>query len=319
MTRHTVAIVAPDGVSPFHLAVPCAVFAEDHPGGPAFRCLVCRLERGPIATTAGFRIDAAFDLDALDQAQTIIVPTWPDPDRQPPAALLDALRRAHGRGAQVVGLCLGTYVLAAAGLLDGRRATTHWVAADDFARRFPRVHLDPDVLYVDEGQILTSAGTAAGLDCCLYLLRRMAGIEAANRVARRLVVPPHRTGGQAQFIPRPLPADSRTSGLSDLIAWTRAHLDQPHDLDTLAERARMSRRTFTRHFRQMTGMTVLGWLLNERLALSQHLLETTDRSIELVAEEAGFGSAMSFRHHFRLAFGVSPTTWRRTFRGDAAT
>jgi transcriptional regulator GlxA family with amidase domain len=319
MPVHTVAIVAPDGISPFHLAVPCAVFAEDHPGGPAFRCLVCALDAGPIETTAGFSITTPYGLDALDQAQTIIVPTWPDPDRQPPGVLLDALGAAHRRGAQVVGLCLGTYVLAAAGLLDGLRATTHWAVADDFARRFPRVRLDPDVLYVDEGQVLTSAGTAAGLDCCLHLLRRMEGIEAANRVARRLVVPPHRTGGQAQFIPRPLPANSRTSGLSELIAWTRARLDQPHDLDSLAERAHMSRRTFTRHFRQMTGMSVLDWLLNERLALSQHLLETSDRSIELVAEQAGFGSAMSLRHHFRLAFGVSPTAWRRTFRGDGPT
>jgi len=206
-------------------------------------------------------------------------------------------------------------VLADAGLLDGRRATTHWAAAQAFAQRYPTVMLDADVLYVEDGPILTSAGTAAGIDCCLHLLRQRYGGEIANRVARRLVTPPHRQGGQAQFIEQPLPAHPRDSRLADLLDWVRAHLDQPHSLDSLAARALMSRRTFTRHFRHITGTTVGDWLLGERLALSQRLLETTDQPVERIAALAGFGSPVSLRQHFGRAFGVSPSAWRQTFRG----
>lgn len=316
MPDHTVAVVASDRISPFHLAVPCAVFGDRHPGCPPFRCLVCAGDAGLLTTTAGFTIDTPYGLEALGLAETVIVPSWRDPDERPSPALLNALTDAYHRGAFIVGLCLGAYVLAEAGLLDGLAATTHWAFADDFARRFPQVRTNPDVLYVDEGQILTSAGTAAGLDCCLHLLRRVVGVEAANAVARRLVVPPHREGGQAQYIPRPLPVSARDSRLSGLIDWVRANPCLPHGIDSLADRAGMSRRSFTRHFRQMTGMTVTDWLLNERLSLAQTLLESTDHSIEAITDLAGFGSAVSLRHHFQKAFGVAPTTWRRTFRGD---
>jgi transcriptional regulator GlxA family with amidase domain len=228
--------------------------------------------------------------------------------------MLEALASAQRRGSQVVGLCLGAYVLAEAGLLDGRRATTHWAYAQDFAQRYPRVSVDANVLYVEDGNLLTSAGTAAGIDCCLHLVRRRCGAEVANSLARRLVVPPHRQGGQAQFIEQPVPATARGSRLAGLIDWLRANLDQAHSLDSLADKALMSRRSFTRHFRQLTGTTVGQWLQDERLALAQRLLETSDRSIEAVSALAGFGSPTSLRLHFRTALGLTPTAWRQTFR-----
>jgi transcriptional regulator GlxA family with amidase domain len=314
MESPIVAVLAFDQISPFHLSVPCVVFGDAHPGVPRFDLRVCAAEAGPLATTAGFRVQVDHGLEALAQADTVIVPSWRDPLERPPQAALDALVAAHAAGAQMVGLCLGAFVLAEAGLLDGRRATTHWAAAPAFARRFPNVVLDADVLYVEDGRVLTSAGTAAGIDCCLYLLRKRYGGDVANRVARRLVTPPHRQGGQAQFIEQPLPLHPRDSRLAGLLDWVRAHIEAPHTLDSLAERALMSRRTFTRHFRQITGNTVGDWLLGERLALCQRLLETTDQSIERIAALAGFGSPVSMRQHFGKAFGVSPTAWRQTFR-----
>jgi transcriptional regulator GlxA family with amidase domain len=212
-----------------------------------------------------------------------------------------------------VGLCLGAYPLAAAGLLNGRRATTHWSVADDFAQRFPRVQVDRDVLYVDEGDVVTSAGTAAGIDCCLHLVRQLHGAEIANRLARRLVVAPHRAGGQAQFIEQPIPAAASDSRLASLIDQVRGSLSEAHSVDSMAARAAMSRRTFTRHFRQWTGTTPMDWLTSERVALAQRLLETTEASIERVAELSGLGSATSLRQHFRNSFGVAPGTWRKSF------
>ena len=317
MPIHTFAVIAFDHLSPFHLSVPCLVFgetrAEKFPGVPEFDVRVCAVSPGELASTAGFAVTIPFGLEALASAHTVIVPSWPDPRQTAPQALCDALRMAHARGATIVGLCLGAYVLAQAGLLDGRRATTHWVHAADFAQRFPAVNVDANVLYVDDGEILTSAGTAAGLDCCLYLLRRMYGATYANHVARRLVVSPHRPGGQAQFIEQPLPVTANHSRLSELIAWVRANLHLPHSLDSLAARSLMSRRTFTRHFRQIVGSSVTAWLLAERLAEAQRLLESTDQSIEQIAEHVGFGSTVSFRLQFRQAFGVSPRDWRATF------
>ncbi|MBA4287028.1 MAG: AraC family transcriptional regulator [Xanthomonadaceae bacterium] len=310
-----IAVVVFDQISPFHLAVPCVVFGDPHPGLPAFDLRVCAVEPGSLMTTAGFRVEIVHGLQALDEADTVIVPSWRDPAEAAPAALLDALRRAERRGARIVGLCLGACVLAEAGLLDGRRATTHWGYAQDFAARYPAVRLDPNVLYVDEGQIVTSAGTAAGIDCCLHMLRMAYGAERANAVARRLVVPPHRQGGQSQFIDQPLPVSMRNSRLGDVIDWLRTHLDQAHTLDALAARALMSRRTFTRQFRLQTGATVGDWLLAERLAFSQRLLETTDQPVERIAQLAGLGSPSSLRAHFQRSFGVSPSQWRRSFKG----
>ncbi|AXF15394.1 helix-turn-helix domain-containing protein [Paraburkholderia caledonica] len=314
---HIVAVIAFDRISPFHLSVPCVVFGEDRSGSgvPGFDFRVCAAETGPLTTTAGFSIAVTHGLEALAEADTIIVPSWRDPAEPPPAALLDALRAAHARGTQLVGLCLGAFVLAAAGILDDRPASTHWAWADDFAGRYPRVRLDRDVLYVDDGNVLTSAGTAAGLDCCLHVLRKMCGAEVANFVARRLVVSPHRQGGQAQYIQQPLPPDVREDRLSGLLDWVCGNLDAPHTLDSLAARALMSRRTFTRRFRLATGTTVGAWLLAQRLTRAQQLLESSDQSVEAIAGIAGFGSAASLRHHFAEAFRTSPSAWRREFRG----
>ena len=315
MSRPAIAVVAFDGISPFHLSVPCVVFGDAHPGMPLFDFKVCAAESGPINTTAGFSLELKHSLSALKTADTIIVPSWRDPAERPPKPLLRALSSAQRRGAQVVGLCLGAYVLADAGLLDGRRATTHWAYAHDFAQRYPAIRVDADVLYVEDGNVLTSAGTAAGIDCCLHMVRQRYGAELANGVARRLVVPPHRQGGQAQYIEQPIPTTARSSRLSELIDWVRANLSQPHTVDSLADHALMSRRTFTRQFRQLMGITVVEWLQTERLALTQRLLESSDHSVDAISALVGFGSPESLRLHFRRAFGVSPMAWRKVFKG----
>ena len=317
MRANTVAVIAFNGISPFHLSVPCAIFGEDrtNAGIPRFELLVCAAEDGALQTTAGFSIETHHGLNKLSKAATIIVPSWRDPAELPPQALLDALRQASQQGARIVGLCLGSFVLAAAGLLDGRPATTHWLWADELARRYPLIRVNPDVLYVDDGEIITSAGTAAGIDCCLHVLRRQYGAKIANDVARRMVVPPHRQGGQAQYIQQPVRHISTIDHFAEVLDWATGNLDKPLSLDMLAERARMSRRTFTRRFRQVMGNTVGEWLLSQRLSLSQQLLETTDSSIELIAERAGFGSTASLRQHFSQAFKISPSNYRREFRG----
>ncbi|MFU7350559.1 GlxA family transcriptional regulator [Pseudomonas paraeruginosa] len=315
MPRQSVAVVAFDRISPFHLSVPCLVFGQEcyDPCAQAFDLRVCAAEPGRLRTTVGFTIEAEAGLEALAEAQTVIVPSWRDPHERPPQALLEALNAARARGAQLVGLCLGAFVLAEAGLLDGRRATTHWMWAEDFAGRFPAVRVEPDVLYIEDDGLLTSAGTVAGIDCCLHLVRQRLGAQTTNHLARRLVVAPHRQGGQAQFIEQPLPDSAQDGRLGELLVWLRQNLDQPHSLDSLARRVLMSRRTFTRHFRQLTGTTVSQWLQAERLALAQRLLETTEHSVQAIAELAGFGSAVSLRQRFSAAFGVPPLGYRRAF------
>ncbi|WP_340647943.1 helix-turn-helix domain-containing protein [Pseudoxanthomonas winnipegensis] len=316
MSPHRIAVVAFDRISPFHLAVPCQVFeSRPEPDLPAFELRVYAAEPGPLRTDAGFSVQPAHGLEGLDGADTVIVPSWRDRDEPAPAVLIDALRRAHAAGAQLVGLCLGTFVLADAGLLDGRPATTHWAALETFARRHPQVRLQPDVLYVDDGDVLTSAGTVAGIDCCLHLVRRLHGAEVANRIARRLVVAPHRQGGQTQYIEQPLPADPGDARLAQVLEWAMTHLDQRLDVDALAARALMSRRTFTRRFRQATGASLGDWLAHQRLARAQRLLETSDLALDRVAAEAGFGSAISLRQRFAATLGTSPSAYRRSFRG----
>lgn len=317
----SVAVLAFPHISPFHLSVPCLVFGDQlgqHAGGQAATalqvdCRVCAEQPGELLTSAGFGLQVSHGLNAFEQADLIIIPSWHDPAEPPSEQLIEALHRAHQRGATIAGLCLGAYVLAAAGLLDGQPATTHWAYAQDFSARYPGVQLNPDVIYIEHGRLVTSAGTAAALDCCLHLVRQRCGAELANRVARRLVIAPHRQGGQAQFIEQPLAIrqrDSRLSGLLDRVVQT---LDQAHSIDTLAQAAAMSRRSFTRHFRQLTGGTFGEWLLAQRLGLSQRLLESGDLPITRIAEQAGFQSVESFRLHFRQKFGVSPLAWRKTF------
>lgn len=317
MPAHTVAVLAFDGISPFHLAVPCAVFGSDcNTGGvQRIRLLVCSIEKGPLQTNAGFAMQTEHGLDAMLSADTIIVPSWNSPHDEPPPLLLAALRQAHARGAQIVGLCLGAFVLAAAGLLDQRTATTHWLCTDELARRYPRVQVNPKVLYVADGKVLTSAGTAAGIDCCLHILRQQCGAEIANHVARRMIVPPHRQGSQAQYIERPLLASPGSERFMEVIEWAGQNLRVTHSLDSLAEKSLMSRRSFTRRFKQATGTTVNLWLRHQRLALAQRFLETTDQSIEVIAELAGFGSTLSLRQHFNQLLNTSPSVYRREFRG----
>lgn len=316
MRQELYAVVAFDGITPFHLSVPCIVFRPDaqHPQQPEPETRVCAATPGPLRTGAGFSLQCDYGLEGLDDAGTVIVPGWPNPDTPPPAELLQALRRAHQRGARIVGFCLGAFVLAAAGLLEGRRATTHWRHAAELARRHPQVQVDPLVLYIDDGDIVTSAGVAAALDCCLHLLRQRYGAEAANHAARRLVVSPNRQGGQAQYIEQPVYNAVGKDRLSQVMEWMAQHPETPHTLDELAARAAMSRRTFTRRFRQKTGLTVGQWLLEQRLALAQRLLESSAHPIERVAEQAGFASPALFRRSFSQAFGVKPSDWRRNFR-----
>lgn len=315
MRRFKVAVVAFDRIRPFHLSVPCAVFGEPAGAEPLFEVRVCAAEPGRLRTQIGFGIEATHGLRGLAQADIVVVPSWRDPREPPPAPLLRALQRAHARGALVVGLCLGAWVLAEAGLLDGRRATTHWRWAERLAESYPRVQVDPNVLYIDEGDVLTSAGTAAGIDCCLHVVRRHAGAEAASRIARHLVVPPHRQGSQAQYIEQPVLEEVGDNPLNRTLQWALRHLDEPHSLDSLAERTAMSRRSFTRHFRRQTGTTVGQWLAAQRLALAQRLLETTEQPVERVAEHAGFGNVLSLRQCFRKSLQTTPSTYRREFRG----
>lgn len=308
-SRYKIAVIAFDGITPFHLSVPGMVFRDT----ATFDLKVCAADPSPLRTTAGFDISTRYGLRALADADIIIVPTWHDDCRPAPAKLLAALRRARQRGARMVGLCLGAFPLAEAGLLDGRRATTHWAFADALTERHPAVAVDREVLYVDDG-VLTSAGVAAGLDCCLHLLRQLCGADVANHVARQLVVAPHRQGGQAQFIERPVPVSGSDDRFAQVLEWVNLHLAHNHSLDALAARAAMSRRNFTRHFRDATGTSFKQWLLNQRVARAQQLLERSELSVELVALEAGFGSALSLHQHFRATLRTSPSAYRKLYR-----
>ncbi|MFH8369559.1 helix-turn-helix domain-containing protein [Streptomyces sp. NPDC018031] len=308
----SVALAVTDGMLQFELSVAYEVFgsAPDAVSVPWYDLRVCGT--GPVRFDR-FLLEPDAGLDRLRHAHTVIVPGWADVDRDPPADLVDAVRAAHEAGARVASLCTGAFVLAAAGLLDGRRATTHWAHTEALAARHPRVEVDPDVLYVDNGSVLTSAGKAAALDLCLHLVRLDHGSSVANATARRLVVPPHRAGGQAQFVTTPVPAQD-DHPLGALLPWVLERLDQPLTVEDLARQARMSSRHLGRHFRAATGTTPLQWLLTQRIRRAQELLETTDESVDLVAEATGMGTATTLRRHFNRTVGVPPDTYRRTFR-----
>ncbi len=315
MSALHVVVIATPGFSPFHFSVPSMVFDKAMPERGLFEVTVCAEQPGTVVSDIGISINVEHGPEQLETADIIIVPFWEHPETRPAPALLDALRRAWQRGAEVAGLCLGAYVLAYAGLLDNRRASTHWEFEQDFARRFPQVRLDSNALYTSDERLITSAGTAAGIDCCLNIVREHYGTALANRVARRMVIPPYREGGQAQFIEHAVPETTRDEQINDLIDFLRRNLDKRHDIDSLAGYAGMSRRTLTRHFIKATGMTVGDWLSAQRLQRSQELLETTVHSIEVVSSLAGYQSPVSFRQSFKARYNVSPSEWRRTFRG----
>ncbi|EOC1287893.1 helix-turn-helix domain-containing protein [Cronobacter muytjensii] len=317
MSALSIAVIATREFSPFHLSVPSMVFDKAMPDAGLFNVEICALEPGVVVSDIGISINVQHGLELLETADIVIVPFWSHPDERPAQTLLTALARAWARGAEVVGLCLGAYVLAYSGLLDNRQASTHWEVEHDFAARFPTVKLDRNALYTRDERLITSAGTAAGIDCCLNIVRERCGTAVANRVARRMVTPPYREGGQAQFIEHAVPVTTRDSKINALMDYLRRNLNIRHDVDTLASRANMSRRTFTRHFAKATGMSVGEWLSAERLQRSQELLETTDHNIGTVAALAGYQSPVSFRQSFKAKFNVSPTEWRRTFRGPA--
>jgi transcriptional regulator GlxA family with amidase domain len=342
-----VAVVALDRVEAFELGVVCEVFGIDRSddGLPTYDFAVVAGEPGPIRCNAGFTIHTPYGLDRLEEADLVAVPAVSDrrrgqvdliPGLSPPPAdrargglalggadsgrfpepLLAALRRAADRGAWVLSVCSGVFVLGEAGLLEGRRCTTHWRHTAELARRYPSAKVDPGVLYVDEQPVITSAGTAAGIDACLHLVRKEQGSRVANGIARRMVVPPHRDGGQAQYIDRPL-AETSGGSLAVVLDWMALNLGRPLTVADLATRAHMSPRTFARRFTQETGTTPLRWLTSQRILLAQQMLEETDETVDAIAEHVGFGNAATLRHHFRAWRDTTPDSYRRLFRGPA--
>jgi transcriptional regulator GlxA family with amidase domain len=315
MKLENVAVVATDGVAPFELGVLCEVFGTDRSdqGLPVYDFVVCAVEPGRVTTSVGFDLVVEHGLDRLEEADLVGVPasgTGPFPGE-----LLDALRAAVDRGARVISLCTGAFILGAAGLLDGRPCTTHWRYSADLQESYPLARVDCDVLYVDAGQVLTSAGTAAGVDLCLHVVRQAQGASVANAIARRMVVPPHREGGQAQYIETPVAMPQSADTLGPVMTWMQQNLDQEMPVADLARRAAMSPRTFARRFRSETGTTPHQWVTQQRLLLAERLLEQSDAPIETVASRAGFGNAAALRHHFAAARGTTPQAYRRTFAG----
>ncbi|AKG45189.1 helix-turn-helix domain-containing protein [Streptomyces sp. JH002] len=321
--REIVAVLLFSGSPMFESSIPLSVFGVDRQdaGVPRYRLLACAGEEGPLRTTGGLELRAPYGLGAISRAGTVIVPAWRSITGPPPAAALAALRRAHSEGARIVGLCTGAFALGAAGLLDGRPATTHWMYAPTLAKRYPSVHVDPRELFVDDGDILTSAGTAAGIDLCLHIVRMDHGPEAAAALARRLVLPTRRGGagngaesGQPRHLDRSLPEDIGADPLAEVVAWALEHLHEQFDVETLAARAYMSRRTFDRRFRSLTGSAPLQWLITQRVLQAQRLLEVSDYSVDEVAGRCGFRSPVALRGHFRRQLGASPAAYRAAYR-----
>ncbi|WP_431900924.1 transcriptional regulator FtrA [Micromonospora chalcea] len=317
MNRATVAVLAYEGMSVFETGIVTEVFGLPRPefDVPWYELTVCAETPGAVRLVGGATLHTDHGLDVFAGAGTLIVPGVADVHADPSPRLTAALRAAHRRGARIVSICSGAFALAGAGLLDGRRATTHWRYADLLARRHPAVRVDPDVLYVDHGDVLTGAGSAAGLDLCVHLVRRDHGPTIANAVARRLVVPPHRDGGQAQFVEAPVPADPGDDRLAASMSWALANLTAEITVARLARQAHMSPRTYLRHFARATGTTPIRWLIDRRVQASLPLLETTSAPIEEVAATVGFETAVTFRHHFTAAMRTSPSAYRRAFTG----
>ena len=309
-----IAVHAFEGVSMFHLSVPQIVFDEvTRQGLGSWRTTLFSERPGSITTAEGYSLGGIAGLDAVTGADLVVVPSWVDDGREPGPSLRLALLEAHERGAAIAGLCLGALAVADLGLLEGRSAVTHWHAVEGMAERHPGITVEADVLYLDHGDVLTSAGTASGIDACLHVVRTRLGAEAANRVARSLVVAPHREGGQAQFIERPVAQRAATDPVAVAMAWALEHLGDELGVDRLAARARMSRRTFVRSFRATTGTTPAAWVRSRRLDEARRLLETSDLSIDRIAASCGFGNPVTLRQNFASAFGSTPSGYRRRF------
>jgi transcriptional regulator GlxA family with amidase domain len=318
--RENVAVLLFGGGPILESSIPLSVFGVDRQeaGVPRYRLLVCAGEKGPLRTTGGLMLIAPHGMEAVARAGTVVVPAWRSISSPPPVEVLEALRQAHAEGARVVGLCTGAFVLAAAGLLDGRAATTHWMYAPTLAKRYPDVHVDPRESYVDDGGVMTSAGTASGIDLCLHIVRSDHGADAAGALARRLVLPARRADSRTPVLDRSLPEEMGGDPLAEVVAWALEHLHEQFDVEALANRAYMSRRTFDRRFRSLTGSAPLQWLITQRVLQAQRLLETGDHSIDEVAQRCGFRSPVALRGHFRRQLGVSPATYRATFRARRA-
>ncbi|MEL4013604.1 transcriptional regulator FtrA [Dryocola clanedunensis] len=315
MTNTLVVALAYDGLCTFEFGVAVEIFGLARPemGDDWYRFAVAGIEQGELRATGGIRFAVDGGLELLEQAGTIIIPGWRGADAPVPPDLCAALIAAHNRGARLLTICSGVFVLAAAGLLDNQRATTHWRYTDLLQQRYPNIQVTPDVLYIDNGSVLTSAGSAAGIDLCLHLVRRDYGSAAANSVARRLVVPPHRDGGQAQFIEQAVPVAYESHRLGPLFDYLHANLAGLHSVASMAKFVGMSPRTFLRRFEAATGTTPAKWLLAARLARCRDLLENSSASVEKIAELTGFGSAATLRHHFRKQLATSPAAWRKIF------
>ncbi|MNO74018.1 HTH-type transcriptional regulator CdhR [compost metagenome] len=309
-----VAILAYDGLCTFEFGIAVEIFGLARPefDFPWYSHQIAAVDQGPMRAMGGIQVLADGGLELLQEARTIIIPGWRDRQAAVPEELLTALRQAHARGARLLSICSGVFVLAATGLLDGRGATTHWRYTTELAERFPNILVDPNVLYVDSGQLITSAGSAAGIDACLHLVARDFGTQVANSVARRLVMSPQRTGGQAQFIPTPVSPAPR-SDLSRVMQWARERLHEPLEVRDLASEAAMSERTFLRRFTEASGQSPKTWLQQERLGRARELLESTDQHTEQIARHCGYRSVESFRVAFRNVVGVPPSVYRERF------
>lgn len=314
-TPLTVALLAYDQLCTFEFGIMVELFGIPRPDFDEwYRLCVCGIEPGPLRAAGGITIEAPYTLGMLDRAETIIVPGWRGLNAPVPEALCRKLQRAKEQGARILSVCSGAFVLAAAGLLDGKRATTHWKYAGELQRLYPEIEVDPAVLYIDEGNIITSAGSAAGIDMGLHLIRRDFGATVANTVARQLVVPPQRDGGQKQFVGTPVGEDPDESAFARMLDQFRSSLRKEHSVESMAKYAHMSSRTFARRFKESTGTTPHRWLQQERVRLAQSMLETTTLPLERVAERAGFSDAQLLRLHFRRVVGMAPAAYRRTFR-----
>jgi transcriptional regulator GlxA family with amidase domain len=317
LTITDVVVPVDDGVAPFELGVACELFGLDRSdqGLPTYRFALAAAHERPVRTTAGFSLTADAGLDRLDAADLVILVAGSWTEREPDPALTARLHAAHERGAHLMAICRGAFVLAATGLLDGQRATTHWRWTDEMQARFPSIQVEPEVLYVDNGNLSTSAGTAAGIDLGLHLVRRAHGTRTASEVARRMVVPPHRAGGQAQYIQRPIARSAYQPPVQDVLDWARARLSETLTVDDLAARARMTPRTFARHFVDNVGTTPHQWLTTQRVELGRELLEGTALTVTAVAHRCGYGSPDAFRAAFTATTGTTPAAYRATFRG----